>query len=317
MPNDPLVYAENLVKAFKAKTAVSNLSFSLNKGEILSLLGPNGAGKTTTIKMLLGLIIPDSGIVTVCGQNMTVEKELRSGLMHTGVVLEGSRNSYWRLTALENLLYFGRLKGIPRTQIKGRALELLAFLGLSQEADVEVRKFSRGMQQKLALAIAMLNDPHVLILDEPTLGLDIQSARILEEKISGFAQQGKAIILTTHTMSLAEKLATHILVIHKGKRVAYGEKHHLLKQFNARTTFEVHLEMELPQGIKENVRSVFPAIDFVYRENRNPCLLWLEPEQEQIIKLLSYLDEQQQIIKKVLRRESDLEEIFLRLTGAR
>jgi ABC-2 type transport system ATP-binding protein len=312
----PIIEAQNLVKSYKGgKTAVANLSFSLQNGDILALLGPNGAGKTTTIKMLLGLVTPDSGTIKLLGHNMADEKEMRAGLSHVGAVLEGARNAYWRLSAIDNLLYFGGLRKIPQTHLKERAEELLSFLGLEDVGRTEVRKFSRGMQQKLALAIAMLHNPDILLLDEPTLGLDVQAARTLEDRIAELARQGKAIILTTHTMRLAEKLATSLLVINKGRRIAYGNKQELLQRFNTRTTVEVHLEGHLPRSIQSLMFDEFISLQAATDENGGTLITWLEPDQDQVLRLLNFLDNQQQVIRQVVRRESNLEEVFLTLIG--
>lgn len=316
LTDNTIVAVENLNKTYKGgKTAVSDLSFTLVPGNILALLGPNGAGKTTTIKMLLGLVTPNSGSIRVCGHNMLVEKEMRAGLSHIGAVLEGARNSYWRLTAMDNLLYFGGLRKLPQAKLKMRARELLDFLGLGEDADKEVRKFSRGMQQKLALAIAILHDPEILLLDEPTLGLDVQAAKLLEQRIVELAQQGKVIILTTHTMPLAEKLATNILVMSKGKKVAYDRKQDLLRKFNTRTTTEIHLENELAKPVQRLLYEQFIAIKVVPSENGGSHITWLEPEQSQVIQLLNFLDQHGQAIASVVKRESSLEEIFLSLVN--
>lgn len=156
--SEPLIIANSLTKTYGAQTVVADISFSLSTGEILALLGPNGAGKTTTIKMVLGLILPTDGYSEIMGCDMRQEKEMRVGAHHVGAVLEGARNAYWRLSALENLRYFGGLRGLSRAQIDERAYDLLTMLDLNTQRDVEVRKFSRGMQQKVAIANALMHD---------------------------------------------------------------------------------------------------------------------------------------------------------------
>src|SRR4030066_415833 len=170
-----------LVKSYKpdSPNAVDGISFEIESGTVFGLLGPNGAGKTTTIKMILGLIIPTSGSIKLAGYDISTHRN--KALRHAGAVLEGSRNIYWRLSARANLEYFGALRGMHGGALKQRIDELLALVELSDRADEETREFSRGMQQKVALAIAMLHNPDVLLLDEPTLGLDVQSARTIEK----------------------------------------------------------------------------------------------------------------------------------------
>jgi ABC-2 type transport system ATP-binding protein len=215
-----------------AKAAVSDLDLTLYPGEIVALLGPNGAGKTTAVKMIAGLVLPTSGSVHVMGHDMV--RARTAGVRHIGAVLEGARNLYWRLSAEENLRYFGTLRLTPRRELTRRIDELLSLFGLEAQRGQEVRHFSRGMQQKLAIAAALLHDPDLLLLDEPTLGLDVKAARQLEETIAHLArEQGKAILLTTHMMDVAEKLAQRITVIHQGREVVSEETQSLLRRYSA------------------------------------------------------------------------------------
>lgn len=314
--SQPILSAESLNKTYRdGKVAVQNLTFHLERGDVLALLGPNGAGKTTTIKMILNLITPDTGHVEVFGHNMAIEQEMRKGLTRIGAVLEGARNSYWRLSVMDNLLYFGGLSGIPRDRLRKRCEEMLTFLGLQDVTHKEVGLLSRGMQQKVAVGLSLLHDPEILLLDEPTLGLDVQAAKTLEAKITELAQQGKAIILTTHVMSLAERLSSRILVMNKGKCVAHGNKQELLRRFNLRTTTEIHLEDTLSRETQQTIYDMFPSVKIVAGEGDTARILWQEPEQHQVLQLLGVLDQHHQIITNVIRRESNLEEIFLSLVG--
>jgi ABC-2 type transport system ATP-binding protein len=310
MSKEPLIVVDNVSKSFSGKTAVSELSFTLHPGEILALLGPNGAGKTTTVKMVLGLITPTSGRALVKGCDMSLASETRSGVRHLGAVLEGARNAYWRLSILENLRYFGGLRGMARKEVDKRAAELLALLNLLEHTNQEVRKVSRGMQQKVAIANALMHDPEILVLDEPTLGLDVEAARLLEETITRLAKRGKAILLTTHVMSLAERLADRIFVINKGRQVAYDQTRLLLQAFNTRTTVEVKTRQPLPPSLWAEVSGRFPSL--VKRDN---VLEWVEPEQHQIVSLYQMLDRAGGItVVSIAQREPTLEEVFLSLT---
>ncbi len=260
MKDNILIEVKGLSKIYDDRPVVSNISFSLGPGKILAMLGPNGAGKTTTIKMILGLVTPTSGTAQVMSHNMTNEKEMREGVRHVGAILEGARNAYWRLSVLENLRYFGGLRGLSRKFIDEKARELLSMLDLQSHRDVEVRKFSRGMQQKVAIANALMHDPEILILDEPTLGLDVEAARLLEETIVRLSKQSKAILLTTHVMHLAERLAHEIFVIHEGQQVAYDKTQALLSQFDTRTIIEIRTQEMLTSSLWRQISHQFPSL---------------------------------------------------------
>lgn len=311
----PLTVAvDHLTKTFPRadNPAVADISFSLQSGEVLALLGPNGAGKTTIVKMVLGLITPTSGAIRLCGYDIGVESQLRRAMSQVGAVLEGARNSYWRLSAWDNLLYFGNLRGLRGNRLRARANELLEFLDLHEVANKEVRHFSRGMQQKLAIAIALIHDPEVLLLDEPTLGLDVQAARLLEQRIAELARQGKSILLTTHTMSLAEQLASHIFVIHQGQEVAYDTRRALIERFSQRSTVEILLEDAIPEAVAKAVQRQFPSVNIQLGDIAR--VVWAEPSQAQVIQLFEFLDQAGQTVLSVNRREASLEEVFLSLT---
>src|SRR5690606_22933995 len=154
--------------------AVDGISFSVDRGQVVGLLGPNGAGKTTTIKCLCGLIYPDAGSVKVNG--VDVSRDRSKALRHISAVLEGNRNLYWRLTPLENLTYFAGNRGVSPHESRKSALELLARFGLADKANTQVNDLSRGMQQKLAIAVALQAGTDLILLDEPTLGLDLDAA---------------------------------------------------------------------------------------------------------------------------------------------
>jgi len=196
--------------------AVENLSLAVPVGQVVGLLGPNGAGKTTTIKMMCGLVTPTSGRVHLNGYDVARQRPM--AVRQVGAVLEGARNVYWSLSAWQNLLYFGRLKGLPRRLIVPRAEYLLRSLDLWERRHQAVGGYSRGMQQKVAIAAAMIADPPILLLDEPTLGLDVQTARTVRDWIARLAhEQSKTIVLTTHQLALAQELCDRIAIIHQGR----------------------------------------------------------------------------------------------------
>lgn len=219
----PAIEASSLTKRYgrgrDAFRAVDGVSLVVWPGEVIGLLGPNGAGKTTTIKMVAGLIAPSAGSVRVGGYDVVGQRSSAAGQI--GAVLEGSRNVYWPLSSWENLLYFGRLKGLRKAEIAPRAERLLTELGLWERRHQPVGGFSRGMQQKVAVAAALISDPPVLLLDEPTLGLDVEAARTFKDWVGRLAaEEHKAIVLTTHQLDVAQELAGRIAVIRSGRVVA-------------------------------------------------------------------------------------------------
>ncbi len=198
--------------------AVDDVSFTIPQGEIFGLLGPNGAGKTTTIKMISTLLRPTSGTVTVAG--VDVVRQPTRALRHIGTVLTGERSIYWKLTGRENLEYFAALCGLPARVAKQRVAALLDRFALTKRADELVEKYSTGMRQRVCLSKALIAEPTVLILDEPTAGLDPQSARNLREMIVEVRDEGRTVLLTTHYMEEADQLCDRIAIIDHGKVIA-------------------------------------------------------------------------------------------------
>ncbi|MGH3343769.1 MAG: ABC transporter ATP-binding protein [Carbonactinosporaceae bacterium] len=223
-----------------ARVAVRPTSLSLPWGQVLGLLGPNGAGKTTLIKMICGLVTPTTGAIRVGGWDIATQRS--RAVLQIGAVLEGSRNVYWPLSAWENLLYFGRLKGMRTAEIKPRAERLLRDLGLWGRRDEQVGSYSRGMQQKVAVAAALITDPPILLLDEPTLGLDVESAHTFKEWIAHLAaDEHKTILLTTHQLhDVAQELSDRIAVIRAGEIIADLPTSELLDRY-AEDRWEIRL----------------------------------------------------------------------------
>jgi ABC-2 type transport system ATP-binding protein len=206
---------------------------------VLGLLGPNGAGKTTTIKMICGLITPTAGTVRLNGYD--VARQRPSAVRQIGAVLEGSRNVYWPMTAWQNLMYFGRLKGLHGSEIRPRAKRLLTELGLWERRNEPVGSFSRGMQQKVAVAAALVTDPPIVLLDEPTLGLDVEAARTVRNWVTRLArEEGKTVVLTTHQLEMAGELSSRVAVIREGSIIADLPTGDLLARFRE-DRFEVRI----------------------------------------------------------------------------
>ncbi|ADX83955.1 ABC transporter ATP-binding protein [Saccharolobus islandicus] len=218
----------DISKTFKIKDkvikAVDDVSFEIERNTAGALVGPNGAGKTTVIKMLSTLIIPSSGDAIVNGYSITrEEKKVRESI---GLVTVSERLFYYRLTALENLVFFASLQNLSLSDARRRAREVLEIVGLSEWENIPYMKFSTGMQRKLALARALIMDPPVLLLDEPTLGLDPLSARMFRDLVRRIGRD-KTILLTSHYMKDIEELAEKIILLKKGKVISEGNKENL------------------------------------------------------------------------------------------
>ena len=306
----------NLCKIYPsaAQAAVDNISFSVESGHILALLGPNGAGKTTVIKCIAGLVLPTQGEIRVL--DVPVASAQRQAVSHIGAVLEGSRNLYWRLSAWENLLYFGGIRLVPSRKLRQRADELLTLMGLQGQKHVEVRRFSRGMQQKLAIAVALLHEPSLLLLDEPTLGLDVEAARTLERTVCELAQQrGIAIVLTTHQMDLAERLADEIFVMDGGKQLAYAPTQALLNAYDLhRQSVVVQLMSALSEEQAGRLLALLPSLSIENQGSHSATLQWTVERQSDLTLLLANLDQMQVQVDSVVYQKARLEDVFLSLT---
>ena len=198
--------------------AVNGIDLSVETGEIFGLLGPNGAGKTTTMKMLATLLVPTEGAIRVLG--IDAAKEPRKVRARLGAMLSGERSLYWKLTARENLEYYAALYHVPPKDIRARIDRSLEAVKLSDRADDYVERYSTGMRQRLALARALLPDPQLVILDEPTVGLDPQAARDLRDRVRELKRQGRTVLLTTHYMEEADQLCDRVAIIDHGQIVA-------------------------------------------------------------------------------------------------
>jgi ABC-2 type transport system ATP-binding protein len=243
----PAIEIDRLTKVYATGSApaVEEVSLRVAEGSVFGFLGPNGAGKTTTIKILAGLLSPTTGTVRLNGHD--VARHRSAAMAQFGAVLEGSRNVYWTLSARQNLVYFGRLKGLRKADARTRADELLAELGLWDRRDGKVGGFSRGMQQKVAIAAALIADPPIVLLDEPTLGLDVAATRAVKERITAMARdRGTTVLLTTHQLDVVEELCDHVAVLRSGRVVADLPTRDLLAGFREHDRYEIRIEGEPP-----------------------------------------------------------------------
>lgn len=224
-----MIQLKNLNKTFKEIKAVDDVSFTVNEGEIVGLLGENGAGKTTTLRLLATMLKPTDGTATICGHDLIKEEgQVRSQI---GILFGGEIGLYDRLTARENIKYFADLNGMEESVTKERIEYLTRILDMGEYIDRRVGKFSRGMKQKVAIARSIVHNPKVMLFDEPTAGLDVTAAKIVQEFILNCKKESKAIIFSSHSMAEVEKLCDRIVIIHKGKIVEDATKEELKTKY--------------------------------------------------------------------------------------
>ena len=297
------IQVKNLTKAYSDITAVNDISFEVRTGEILGILGPNGSGKTTTLKSILGLIEFDKGSIEVNG--LSVRKNRNEILTNVGAILEGARNIYWHLTPMENLTYFAGIRGIPRKDIADRAEYLLESLKLTDVANKEIRQFSSGMKQKCALACAFIHDPSIRLLDEPTLGLDVEITRtIMDWLVDVVEKEGKTILITSHNMDFVESICKRILIIRKGEIISHETVKSLKDKF-ARKHFLIDLQNKPHETLIESVSSLGTT-----STSGNSIKVELETL-DHLLPLLAALDESGIKMLNFKSVENDLEDIFL------
>ncbi|HXF69554.1 MAG TPA: ATP-binding cassette domain-containing protein [Thermoflexus sp.] len=223
-----VLQVQNLTKRFGDIVAVDSLSFEVEQGEVFGLLGPNGAGKTTTIRMILGIIPPDTGHITVLGGS-PADAQPRIGY------LPEERGLYRNVRVLDMLVYLAQLKGADRAVARRRALDWLARIGLEDRARSKIKDLSRGMQQRLQIVASIIHDPDLVFLDEPFQGLDPVNVERVKEVITDLRSEGKTVVLSTHQMNLVEVLCDRILLINRGRLVLYGPLGEIKRQFAPHT----------------------------------------------------------------------------------
>jgi ABC-2 type transport system ATP-binding protein len=267
--------------------------------------------------MILGLVLPTSGRANLAGYDISSQRN--KAIARVGAVLEGSRNIYWRLSPRANLEYFGALRGMRGKELHRRIDEVLALVELSNRADEEARYLSRGMQQKVALAAALMHRPEVLVLDEPTLGLDVHAARTIEEIMKRLvSEESKAVLLTSHQMPLVERLCDRIFVINQGKKVIEGPTHTVVQQVGGgHQTIEIELGTMLEEDRIRHLQEKYPLLS-ASNEEGHTILQWSDHiTQAEMIKLLNDLNAVGILINRVGQREATLEEVFVQITSQR
>lgn len=235
-----MLRVENLTKKFKKVTAVDNVSFEVNPGEIIGLLGENGAGKTTTLRMLATMLKPTSGNAMIDGYNIIDNpNKIRERI---GILFGGDVALYDRLTGRENMIYFAKLNGMSDLEADQAVNKITSELEMSDYIDRPVGKYSRGMKQKVSLARSIIHQPDVMLFDEPSTGLDVLSSKLIHDFILKCKKDNKAIVFSSHNMYETEKLCDRIIIIHKGKIVASGTIEQLKKDYQKDSLEDLFIE---------------------------------------------------------------------------
>ncbi len=290
--------------------AVDSVTFQVKEGELVGLLGPNGAGKTTIVKMICGLIRPDQGQVLINGFNMTSARS--SALENISAVLEGNRNLYWRLTVRENLEFFAALKGKNPKTLTSDMEKYIDFFRLEEKINVEARKLSRGMQQKLSIAVAMIANSPILVLDEPTLGLDVQASneiRVLLKR--AVAEEGRTIILTTHDMSVVQDTCERAVIISDGRMIADDKVHNFLELFKAKV-YQIRIRGHLTETQRLALLSMNEVA--VESESHEGTVLSVRLEDPKILyDVFAVLGQENSFIESIDRQANNLERVFLEI----
>ncbi|HTH79530.1 MAG TPA: ATP-binding cassette domain-containing protein [Ramlibacter sp.] len=299
---DKLFEARHLTKHYGNQEVVHDLSFHIERGECLGVIGPNGAGKTTTIRMCLGLTVPDAGDIDALG--MSMPSDALAIKAQLGVVSQfDSLDPDFSLA--ENLLVYGRYFGMKDAAIRARIPKLLEFAALSHKADAKPGELSGGMRRRLSLARALVNDPKLLMLDEPTTGLDPQARHLMWERLQLLLQQGKSILLTTHFMDEAERLCSRLIVLDHGKKIAEGRPRDMIAQY---------LEPDVVEAYGNGALALVdsPLKDFASRvEVSGETVFFYTHDAKPLLDTLGA----QHAKLRTLHRPANLEDLFLKLTG--
>jgi lipooligosaccharide transport system ATP-binding protein len=294
--------AKAIRKSYGGREVVAGLDLELAAGECYGLLGPNGAGKTTTLRMLLGLVQPDAGEITLLGH--PVPKAAREGRIRVGVVPQVD-NLDPDFTVRENLVVYGRYFGLRERDMAERLPRLLEFATLESRADSRIQELSGGMKRRLVLARALVNDPELIFLDEPTTGLDPQARHQMWERLRLLLRQGKTILLTTHFMDEAERLCDRLKIIDRGRTLAEGAPHALIAE---------HIEPEVVEVYGEGVETWFEAQGKALANRAElhgeTAFLYLRDPQAAIESLRAHGGR-----LRFMHRRGNLEDVFLKLTG--
>ena len=313
--DDVAIAVNGLRKEFRtgpeAVTAVDGVSFEIESGAVVGVLGPNGAGKTTLIKSILGMVLPDEGEVRIGG--IDVAESPRAAYANVDAMLEGARNDYWRLTVRENLRYFATVSGVDPDSVADRHERLLDRLELADKADVAVRDLSRGMKQKVSLASVLAGGAEVVFLDEPTLGLDVESARTLQRELRRLAsEEGLTVVLSSHDMDVVETVCDRVIVMSDGRVVADDDVDALLRNGD-----DAH-RVRITSGDfdRELLGALRDRFDVTAVEDRDPgARVEVATDSEGLYAVMSFLRSRGVTLDRVVTVEPDMEDVFVDLTA--
>ncbi len=300
----PIVVAEDLTKIYGANHAVDGISFRISTGESFGLLGPNGAGKSTTMRMIGGTLTRTGGSMQVAGLDPAERgPEVRA---HLGVVPQQD-NLDEELSVRDNLIVYGRYFGLPYSYLRSKADELIEFAQLTEKAKAKTTALSGGMKRRLTIARALVNEPKLLLLDEPTTGLDPQARHVLWDRLFRLKEVGVTLVVTTHFMDEAEQLCDRLIVIDKGRIMAEGSPRALIREYSTREVLELRFGAERNAAVVDQLQDVAQRLELL-------------PD-----RVLVYTDDGETALEEItargltpltsLVRRSSLEDVFLRLTG--
>jgi lipooligosaccharide transport system ATP-binding protein len=301
-----LFHVGRLTKRYGDTTVVDDLSFDIAPGECLGVIGPNGAGKTTTIRMCLGLTAPDTGqiVFRAADGDLEMPRDALRIKAQLGVVTQFDTLDP-DFSCAENLMIYGRYFGFARADIAPRVPKLLEFAALSQKADAKPGELSGGMKRRLSLARALVNDPKLLLLDEPTTGLDPQARHLMWERLQVLLQQGKSILLTTHFMDEAERLCSRLLVLDHGRKIAEGRPRDLIAQHLEPDVVEVYGNGAVALAEAPELRALAARI-----EVSGETVFFYTQDARRLLDALA-----QRGGLRTFHRPANLEDLFLKLTG--
>jgi ABC-2 type transport system ATP-binding protein len=308
-PSGPVLACDGLRRAFGSIQAVDGIGFSIGPGETYGLLGPNGAGKTTTISMIAGLLRPDAGEITVAGRRMTphsTRAKAEVGLVPQDIAI------YPDLTARENLVFFARLYGLDAARRRERCDEVLRVIGLAERADDRADTFSGGMKRRLNIGIGLLHEPRLLILDEPTVGVDPQSRNAILESVEHLATEGMAVLYTTHYMEEAERLCDRIAIVDEGRIVAEGTRPELVATIGSQDVVRLEVAGDVARAMAalESLEQV-TSVD----ADGTAIVCLLPGAARSLPLLLAAVAGTEATVTAVEVRVPDLEDVFLHHTG--
>jgi len=301
------IEVSSLSKYFGEIRAVDEINFEVRKGELFGFLGPNGAGKTTTQRMLTGILKPDGGTIHI--MEFDLRRNPFDAKMLMGVVPEMS-NTYIDLSAWDNLLLMGELYGVPKRKRKQRAMELLELFGLQDRRGQKTKGFSKGMKQRLILAMALIHEPELLFLDEPTSGLDVQSARLIRNLVGELNQNGATVFLTTHNIEEANQMCDRVAIINQGEIVAIDRPENLRNAIQSSQSVEVAFDKSISD--LESLQSIAGVSEV--RKEGDKLRLYTNKPGDVACQLVEYANTHELRILALNTLAPSLEDVFVHLT---